>query len=198
MDLDKVNALRKNLVLIALLELVCGLFMIVFNQKSIEMLIKLFGIVAAAYGVITFFVWLVKKDKSGGAAVIITSVLGVVAGACLIFLTENIKGFFTLVAGIFMGIYGIAKLPNTIELKRGGFKKWFLILITIALIVGDGIFVGLNPTKSSSLIAILLGVGLIIGCAADIIAIAGASIIEQKLKNSTEIETSTEIRERKE
>lgn len=197
MDLDKIKSLRKNLVVVALLELVCGLFMIVFNQKSIEMLIKLFGIVAAAYGVITFFVWLVKKDKSGGAAVIVTSLLGVVAGACLIFLTDSIKGFFTLVAGIFMGIYGVAKLPNTIGLKKGGFKKWFLILFTIALIVGVGIFVGLNPTGNTSLIAVLLGIGLIIGCAADIIAVAGASIIEQEMKNSTEIEASTEIQERK-
>lgn len=197
MDLDKVKSIRKNLVIVALLELVCGLFMIVFNQKSIEMLIKLFGIVAAAYGVITFFAWLVKKDKSGGAAVIVTSLLGVIAGACLIFLTDSIKGFFTLVAGIFMGIFGIAKLPNTIGLKRGGFKKWFLILITIALIVGVGIFVGLNPAGNTSLIAILLGIGLIIGCAADIIAVAGASIIEHEMQNSTEIDTATEIQERK-
>lgn len=197
MDLDKIKSLRKNLVVVALLELVCGLFMIVFNQKSIEMLIKLFGIVAAAYGVITFFVWLVKKDKSGGAAIIVTSLLGVVAGACLIFLTDSIKGFFTLVAGIFMGIYGVAKLPNTIGLKKSGFKKWFLILITIALIVGVGIFVGLNPTGNNSLIAVLLGIGLIIGCAADIIAVAGASIIEQEMKNSTEIDASTQIQERK-
>lgn len=197
MDLEKIKSMRKNLVVVALLELVCGLFMIVFNQKSIEMLIKLFGIVAAAYGVITFFVWLVKKDKSGGAAVIVTSVLGVVAGACLIFLTDSIKGFFTLVGGIFMGIYGIAKLPNSIGLKKGGFKKWFLILITIALIVGVGIFVGLNPNGSSSLTAILLGIGLIIGCAADIIAVAGASIIEHEMENSTEVESPPVIQERK-
>lgn len=171
--------------------------MIVFNQRSIEMLIKLFGIVAAAYGVITFFVWLVKKDKSGGAAVIVTSILGVVAGACLIFLTDSIKGFFTLVAGIFMGIYGIAKLPNCIGLKKGGFKKWFLILITIALIVGVGIFVGLNPNGHTPLIAILLGIGLIIGCAADIIAVAGASVIEHEMENSTEVESPPVIQERK-
>ncbi len=197
MDLDKIKSLRKNLVIVAMLELICGLFMIVFNQKSIEMLIKLFGIVAAAYGVITFFVWLVKKDKSGSAAVVITSLLGVVAGACLIFLTDQIKGFFTLVAGIFMGIYGIAKLPNTIGLKKSGFKKWFLILITIALIVGVGIFVGLNPTGNTSLIAILLGTGLIIGCTADIIAVAGASVIEHEMQNGTEIDSSTEIQEKK-
>lgn len=197
MDLDKIQSIRKNLTLIALLELVCGLFMIVFNRQSINMVIKLFGIVAAAYGVITFFVWLVKKDKTGGAATIITSVLGVVAGACLIFLTNQIKGFFTLVAGIFMGIYGVAKLPNTIGLKKSGFKKWFLILITIFLIVGAGIFVGLNPTGNSQLIAILLGVGLIIGCAADIIAVAGASIVENEMKNGTEIDATTDIQERK-
>lgn len=197
MDLDKIQSIRKNLTLIALLELVCGLFMIVFNRQSIKMVIILFGIVAAAYGVITFFAWLVKKDKSGGAAVIITSVLGVVAGACLIFLTDYIKSFFTLVAGIFMGIYGIAKLPNTIGLKKSGFKKWFLILITILLIVGVGIFVGLNPTGNSSLIAILLGIGLIIGCSADIIAVAGASIIEHEMKNGTIVEASTEFKENK-
>lgn len=197
MDLDKIKSLRKNLVVVALLELVCGLFMIVFNQRWVDMLIKLFGIVAAAYGVITFFVWLVKKDKSGGAAVIITSILGVVAGACLIFLTENVKGFFTLVAGIFMGIYGIAKLPNCIGLLRSGFKKWFLILITIVLIVGVGIFVGLNPNGNSSLTAILLGVGFILGCTADIIAVAGASIIEHNIENGTEVESSTEIQEKK-
>ncbi|MCM1275510.1 MAG: DUF308 domain-containing protein [Lachnospiraceae bacterium] len=145
MNLDKINAIKRNLFPVALVELVAGLFMIVFNNKSIEMLIKLFGIVAAAYGVITFFTWIVKKDKSGGVTAIITSVLGAVAGACLIFLTDSVIGFFTLIAGIFLGIYGVLKLPNAIGFKRGGFKKWFLILIAIALIVGLGIFVGLNP-----------------------------------------------------
>lgn len=196
MDLDKIKTIKKNLVPISLLELICGFFMIVFNNNSIEMLIKLFGIVAAAYGVITFLVWIVKKDKSGGAPIIITSILGVVAGACLIFLTENVMGFFTLVAGIFLGIYGIAKLPNTIGFKKAGFKKWFLILIPIALIVGIGIFVGLNPSGNSSLIAILLGIGLIIGCAADIIAIAGASIVDHDYKSGT-VATQDDLDEEK-
>ena len=67
---------------------------------------------------------------------------------------------------------------------------WAIILIPIALTVGIGIFVGLNAFKSdfpSNVVSILLGVALIIGCAADIIAIAGASNVQKELISSKEI-----------
>ena len=181
MDSSKLKGLRNNLILLAALELIIGLFMIVFNDKSFDMVIKMLGIVAAAYGIITFFAWLVKKDKSGGVPIIITSILGIIAGAFLIFLTEHILGLFTLIAGIFVGIFGVIKLPNMINVKKAGYKNWWIILIPIALIVGIGIVIGLNRDFDPTVSSILLGVALIIGCAADIIATAGAANAEKQL-----------------
>lgn len=179
MEENKLKSFRRNLILIALLELVCGMFMIVFSSNSLSMLIKILGIVAAAYGIITFFAWLIKKDKQGGAPVIITSVLGVAAGAMLIFLTDQITGVFTIIAGIFAGVFGIIKLPEMFTLKKAGFKKWWILLIPVVIIVGIGVFIGLNPENTVSLTAILLGAALIVGCAADIISMAGAASAEK-------------------
>lgn len=182
METGKPKGLRKNLILLAALELVSGMFMIVFNDKSFDMIIKILGIVAAAYGIITFLAWVIKKDKSGGAPVIITAILGVVAGAFLVFLTDSVLGIFTLFAGIFAGIFGVIKLPNMFTLKKSGFKSWWIILIPIALIVGIGIFIGLKLNETQeSLSSILLGVALIIGCAADIITTAGSANSEKQL-----------------
>ncbi len=201
MDLEKIKNLRKNLVLIAMLELICGLFMIVFSSSptnSIDMLIKMFGIIAAAYGVITFLTWIFKKDKSGATGTIILLAVCLVAGACLIFLTNYIKGVFTLITGITMIVYGIIKLPNVFKLKKGGFKKWAIGLIPVFLIVAVGaIVIVLNSGEKSSLIAILLGIGLILGCAGDVITMAAASSIEHDLKNSSEVDAEQEKLEEK-
>lgn len=189
MDLDVLKGIRRNLVLLAMLELAGGLFMIVFSSNLVIMLIKILGIIAAAYGIITFLVWAIKKDKSGGAAVIITSVLGVVAGAMLIFLTEHIKVFFTIIAGIFAGIFGVIKIPSMFAVKKAGFKKWYIMLIPMLAIVAIGIFIGINyGTYSDKVTSILLGVSLILGCAFDIIAMAGASNVEKQLLVAKEVD----------
>ena len=181
MSFGKSDVIRQNLILIAALELVSGLFMIVFNNDSFTMIIKILGIVAAAYGIITFLAWVIRKEKSGAVPIIITAVLGVTAGAFLIFLTDHILGLFTLIAGIFAGIFGVIKIPEMIASKRIGFRKWWIILIPIALIVGIGIFIGLNPDLNPKISSILLGIALIIGCAADIIATAGSSSAEKQM-----------------
>lgn len=195
MELDVLKGLRRNLVLLSMLELVGGLLFIIRNNDSLEFIIVILGIFAAAYGIITFFTWLVKRDKSGTAPVIITSVLGVVAGALLIFFAKSILPFVALAAGIFAGIFGVIKLPNVFSLKKAGYKLWAILLIPIALTVGVGIFVGLNafkPDFPSNVVSVLLGVALIIGCAADIMAIAGASNVQRELKTSKEIDVPKE------
>lgn len=189
MDLDVLKGIRRNLVLFAMLELAGGLFMIVFSSNLVVMLIKILGIIAAAYGIITFLVWAIKKDKSGGAAVIITSVLGVVAGALLIFLTEHIKVFFTIIAGIFAGIFGVVKIPSMFSVKKAGFKKWYIMLIPMLAIVAIGIFIGINyGNYSDKVTSILLGVSLILGCVFDIIAMAGAASVEKQLLVAKEVD----------
>lgn len=189
MDLDILKGIRRNLVLFAMLELAGGLFMIVFSSNLVVMLIKILGIIAAAYGIITFLVWAIKKDKSGGAAVIITSVLGVVAGALLIFLTEHIKVFFTIIAGIFAGIFGVVKIPSMFSVKKAGFKKWYIMLIPMLAIVAIGIFIGVNyGNYSDKVTSILLGVALILGCVFDIIAMAGAASVEKQLLVAKEVD----------
>lgn len=200
MDLEKIKSLRKNLVLLALVELICGLFMIVYNSNSIEIVIRVFGIIAAAYGVITFLAWLFKKDKSGTAGTVILLAVCLVAGLCLIFLTEYIKPIFTYITGATMIVYGIVKLPNVFKLRRGGFKKWWIGLIPVCLIVILGAVVIVLNSKSEEqypLIAILLGIGFILGCAGDIITMAGASSIEHELENGGEVDADQEKLEEK-
>lgn len=195
MDLDILKGLRRNLALLSMLELIGGMFLIIRSRYAFDWLIVILGIVAAAYGIITFLTWAVKKDKSGGAPVIITSILGVIAGALLIFFAEPIKPFVILALGIFVGIFGVVKLPNMFSLKKAGFKKWAIILIPIVLIIAIGIFVGLNAFGEfihNEIAPVLLGIALIIGCAADIMAIAGASDAQKNWLNSKEVEIPEE------
>ena len=194
MELNKLKGLKRNLVILALVELIGGLFLIIYNDRGLEILLRILGIIAASYGVITLILWLFKKEKKENITMLITAVLGVAAGACFIFLWQNMQGVFTLIVGIFAGVYGILKVPNMFSMKKAGFKKWYLLLIPILLIVGLGIVIGLNAFNSAfsyNLAAILLGVSFILGCAADIIALAGASGIEEGVAIATEVDAET-------
>ncbi len=196
MDLQVLKGLKKNFILMSMLELVGGLFMIVFSARSLEIVVRLLGIVAGAYGVITFLAWLIRKDKSGAAGVIITSILGVVVCVLLLLLYNSILGVFTVVSGAFVGIFGVVKLTNMFSMKKAGFKKWWIILIIIALIAGLGIVIGLNIAGSDAVNSILIGVALILGCAADIVAAAGASDVQRQLAVANEVDV-TDITEEK-
>lgn len=186
MDAEKLKSLRKNLVVMSMLELVGGMFMIICNAYSLDTVIKIMGIIAAAYGIVTLLVWLVKKEKQNGAAVFITAILGVIAGAALIFLTDSVKSVFTIIAGIIAAVLGIIKLPNMFAVKKGGFKRWYIMLIPILLTIAAGVVIGLNLYNSDQFTAILLGVSLILCCAADIIGTAGAGTAAKEIVIETE------------
>lgn len=185
MDLNNIKALKRNLVILAMVELVGGLFLIIYNQQAMEMIPRVLGIIAAAYGLITLILWLFKKEKKENISMLITAILGIAAGACFIFLYGSMQDVFRLIAGIFAAVYGILKLPNMFKMKKAGFTKWYFLLIPIALIVALGIVIGLSGYNkgmlSDSAAAILLGVTFILGFAADITALAGTGEVEKAL-----------------
>ena len=184
MDLDKLKGLRRNLLLLSLLELIFGLFMIIMKDNSLEILIVVMGVIAASYGIVNFFAWLIKKEKDNSVSAVLILVLGVFSGAMLIFFRESLTFFFTLLAGILAAILGIVKLPNMVSIKKAGFDKWWIMLLLMLIIVGIGILIGLKALYddfSNGLASILLGVALILGCAADIFAMAGTSDVQKQL-----------------
>lgn len=203
MDLEKLKGLRRNLLLLSLLELVCGLFMIIMNDNSLEILIVIMGVIAASYGIVNFFAWLIKKEKDNAAPAVLILVLGILAGTMLIVFRKDITPFFTLIAGILAGVLGIIKLPNMASIKKAGFEKWWVILLLILVIVGMGIIIGLNALNEGfthGAASILLGVSLVLGCAADIFAMAGTSDVQKHLlaiEGEVELEAENKIEEKK-
>lgn len=200
MDLEKLKGLRRNLLLLSMLELVCGLFMIIMNDRSLEILIVVLGVTAASYGIVNFFAYLIKKEKDSPAPAVIMLILGIVAGALLIVFRDKMTSFFTLLVGILAGIFGVVKIPNMAAIKKAGFEKWWVVLILILVIAAIGIIVGLNALNEGfavSLASILLGAALVLGSAADIFAMAGTSDVQkQLLAIDTEVETEGEIKDK--
>ena len=203
MDLEKLKGLRRNLLLLSLLELIFGLFMIIMKDNSLEILIVIMGVIAASYGIVNFFAWLIKKEKDNSVSAVLILVLGVFSGAMLIFFRESLTFFFTLLAGILAAILGIVKLPNMVSIKKAGFDKWWIMLLLMLIIVGIGILIGLKALYDdfgNGLASILLGVALILGCAADIFAMAGTSDVQKQLlaiEGEVEIEADRMIEGKK-
>lgn len=201
MDIEKLKGLRRNLLLLSMLELVCGLFMIVMNDRSLEILIVVLGVTAASYGIVNFFAFLIKKEKDSPAPAVIMLILGIAAGALLIVFRDRMTAFFTLLAGSLAGIFGVVKIPNMVAIKKAGFEKWWVVLILILVIAAIGIIVGLNALNedfSGSLASILLGSSLVLGSVADIFAMAGTSDVQkQLLAIETEVETEGSTTDKK-
>ncbi len=201
MDIEKLKGLRRNLLLLSMLELVCGLFMIVMKDRSLEILIVVLGVTAASYGIVNFFAFLIKKEKDSPAPAVIMLILGIAAGALLIVFRDRMTAFFTLLVGILAGIFGVVKIPNMVSIKKAGFDKWWVVLILIFVIVAIGIIVGLNALNEDfavSLASILLGSSLVVGSAADIFAMAGTSDVQkQLLAIDAEVETEGSIKDKK-
>lgn len=187
MDTEKISNLRKNLVLLSMGELICGLFMTIFNNESIGIVIQMFGIIAASYGIITFMTWLFKKDKSGAVTAVILLAACLIAGLCLIFLKDQIKGIFSIVMGLILVVFGIFKFPNIFDIKKAGYKKWAFGLIPAAVIIALGAVIIVmyftGPKLADPVISIMMGIGFIIGCVGDVMTLAAASTIEYALKN---------------
>lgn len=165
------------ILLLAILEIVIGIFLFVNPEGFTRVVIIIFGIVLLLIGIrnlIQFFRG--RKNGSSGALTMVLAILALVIGAICLFASGVIINLIAVIAavyGIILIIAGCFKLYSFAETRGAGIKNagTILMLISGIIMLVFGIILVFHPFGTLEVLLKIGGVLLIIEAVLDLISI---------------------------
>lgn len=146
------------------LTIVCiagGALLLIWPRLGLNILCRISGIFMLVYGVAKISSYFTKDLFQ--LAFQFDFGLGIVAlimGIMMLFKTAKIVDIFSFCVGIFLFVDSALKIQTSLEAKRFGIEKWYLILI-LSIISGIvGVCLLFSPSRTAGVIVRLVGLGI--------------------------------------
>lgn len=122
------------------------------------------GFVILFNGITAFSHYFIERDFPGSGWLLFDGILGTVFGILLLFtnMSSYLAIFLPIFFSIWIVIFGIFKICNSIDVKKLGEKNWYMMTIIGILCVILGIAMWIKPIISAFAISLIIGIYLII------------------------------------
>ena len=141
-----------------------GAVLFICPSIAVETIYRLGGIVLILLGIVKLTGYF-SKDDLFQLAFQFDFALGVIFGVVGIFLLFQTKRMMEIVAvciGVIMLIDGLLRIQTTMDAKRFGIQKWWILLLISLVAVVIGILLLIMPFKGTKVIIRLVGLNLCI------------------------------------
>lgn len=139
-----------------------GIVLIIWPNDAAELMTRIVGIVLLLLALIEIIVFICSKNKE---ALEIIALIGALIFASIgIFLIINpgwLVGFFNIIFGVVIGIYGLFGIVNSIAYARRSGGLWWIGLIMSVIAVAFAVLIFMNPVWISNILMIAIGASLI-------------------------------------
>lgn len=144
---------------------VCVLFMIVglllcfFPKFSLVAICYLIGISSIAFGIVKIFAYF-SEDKYNIAFQfdLALGLFSVIVGFVVVAHPQWLLNILPIIFGILILVDSLFSLQASIDAKRFGFSKWFILLISSFISIAFGITLIFNPFESAVIITVFYGI----------------------------------------
>lgn len=168
---DSKSETKPLYVFMSIIELVLGIFLIIYPDVGTKILTIILGAILTGVGVFNIISFLMNKNASFRQG-ILSGVISAALGIAFIAQADTVVNVTSIILGVFIVFEGLTCCKRAIIMKRLDFDKWFVFLIIalVACIVGGlilifpGIFASAVMIVSGILLSIeaVLGIVLII------------------------------------
>lgn len=145
----------------ALIALVLGVVMIVYNEQAMDFVVKIIAAFLLASGFVSLAVGLRKKNESSSKLMTFNAVVDVVIAALLFLFSGSVANLIIYLIGFVVLGFGIFQLIALISANRVS-KVGVMALVMPVLVIGAGAFLLFNPEFIKSSISLFAGVALLI------------------------------------
>ena len=145
----------------ALIALVLGVVMIVYNEQAMDFVVKIIAAFLLASGFVSLAVGLRKKNESSSKLMTFNAVVDVVIAALLFLFSGSVATLIIYLIGFVVLGFGIFQLIALISANRVS-KVGVMALVMPVLVIGAGAFLLFNPEFIKSSISLFAGVALLI------------------------------------
>lgn len=186
---DAGNETKVPLIFQAVVELVLGIFMIIYRDTTSNILFIVIGSLMVAYGVFDLIAFVTNNRPYSFRRGLTTGVLITIIGVAFIVQAKELQNLLAIIIGALIIIESIVNCRRAVILKDFGWKKWFILLIVSLIVLVFGILICIYPNIFGEVIAMIMGIGIILEALLDIFAIISMSIFRGRARRDQDSKT---------
>ena len=175
---------RVPLIFQVVVELVIGVFLIIYRDMTTNVLFIVIGALMVCYGVFDLIAFVTNNRNYSFRRGLTTGVLITIIGVAFIVQAEALKNLLAIIIGALILIESIVNCRRSFILKNLGSEKWYILLIASFVVLVFGILICIYPNMFGEIISLIMGIGVIFEALLDAYAILFMSVLRGKLKKS--------------
>ncbi len=176
------NETKVPLIFQSIVELVLGVFMIIYRDTTSNILFIVIGALMVAYGVFDLIAFVTNNRPYSFRRGLTSGVLITIIGVAFIVQAEQLQNLLAIIIGALILIESIVNCRRAMIIKAFGWDKWYILFIISLVVLVFGILICIYPHLFGEVISLIMGIGIILEALIDIFAIVGMSIFRGRAK----------------
>ncbi len=187
---DANSEVKPLYVIMALVELVLGIFLIIYPDIGTKILTVILGAILAGVGVFNLISYLMNNNSSFRQGVL-SGVISAALGIAFIAQAETIVNVTSIILGVFIIFEGLTSCKRAFIMKKLEFAQWFIFLIIAIITCVVGALILIFPEFFGTSIMIVSGALLAVEAVLGIVLIILITRFKSKLESTTNTEKET-------
>ena len=176
------------------IEIVLGIFLIIYRDTTTNILFIVIGSLMAAYGAFDLIAFVTNNRNYSFRRGLTTGVLITIIGVAFIVQAEQLKNLLAIIIGALILIESIVNCRRSLIIKNLGAQRWFILFAASLAAVAFGIVICIYPNLFGEVISLIMGIAVLIEALLDLLAIFGITVIRgsirKKMHNSDDYNLS--------
>lgn len=160
--MDEIKGFKKSYCLMSVIYIVCGIVLLIWPDISMTTFCYALGVMGIIYGVAHIVVYFTKDHMV--SIMEMDLVTGIVTTAFGLFVLVNDKIFVSILPfaiGVILMLGAIMKLQNSLDLKKLGFERWWIVLVLALILLGVGLLLVYNPFQAAVAMVYVIGASIL-------------------------------------
>ncbi len=165
-------------------ELVIGVFLIIYRDMTTNILFIVVGALMVCYGVFDLIAFVTNNRPYSFRRGLTTGVLITIIGVAFIVQAEALKNLLAIIIGALILIESIVNCRRSLIIKNFGAQKWYILFFSSLAVIVLGILICIYPDLFGEVISLIMGIAIIFEAVLDAIAIIGMMSLRGKVMRS--------------
>ncbi len=164
------------------IEIVLGIFLIIYRDTTTNILFIVIGSLMAAYGAFDLIAFVTNNRNYSFRRGLTTGVLITIIGVAFIVQAEQLKNLLAIIIGALILIESIVNCRRSLIIKNLGAQRWYILFAASLAAVAFGIVICIYPNLFGEVISLIMGIAVLIEALLDLLAIFGITVIRGSIR----------------
>ena len=172
------------------IEIVLGIFLIIYRDTTTNILFIVIGSLMAAYGAFDLIAFVTNNRNYSFRRGLTTGVLITIIGVAFIVQAEQLKNLLAIIIGALILIESIVNCRRSLIIRHLGAQRWYILFAASLAAVAFGIVICIYPNIFGEIISLIMGIAALFVALLDIFAVFGLTIMRGRRKKDIPKETT--------